>query len=626
MFTSIHSISARSATDFSDIETFMDGFIQKKMDEDNIPNLTVSLVADGDVVFAKGYGFANINEQTEVNPETTMFRLGSVSKLFTWTAIMQLVEQGKLDLHTDINQYLDFDIPATLVVGANKEQPNPITLFHLMTHTPGFEDYSSSIYKLSAEEMPTLEQYVKEYLPERVYPPGEVIAYSNYGTALAGYIVEKVSGIPYSEYIKENIFNPLEMNYSTFQQPLPKDLSTNLAQSYRWIGGEYKEGSFEYVPSAAGSMSSSAMDMAKFMQMYLEGGSFNDIKILDDATVQEMFQQQFTAHPTLDGMTLGFMEMTMNDRKILNHNGNTTLFDAGLYLLPDENVGLFISYSGSNFLTHKELFQAFMDHYFPSDKSVTVTPMKSGDSSKFVGEYQQNRRSFTDPDKFLSLTMGKVLVQKDDSGDLLVTINGNTNRFVEVEPFIYKNMREEMSYDAYGEFNTIVFQTDQFGNIMLTTDGPMSYSKAPWYASSGFTFLSLILVILTFVGSLLFWGIKALVRRKRKTSQPKIEVFGKRMAITAGILLLFLLASIIVTGAPDPLYQLPKVAMGIEPAWSLIVNVIPILLMMSALAMLIYVVYLWSKKYCSIIQRIHFTWLVLMNMHLIWIFWYWQLF
>src|SRR5690606_3079510 len=142
----------------------------------------------------------------------------SISKLFTWTAIMQLVEQGKLDLQTDINEYLDFEIPATLVVGANKEQPKPITLFHLMTHTPGFEDYSSSIYKLSAEEMPSLEQYVKEYLPERVYPPGEVIAYSNYGTALAGYIVEQVSGIPYSEYIEENIFKPLEMNYSTFQQ------------------------------------------------------------------------------------------------------------------------------------------------------------------------------------------------------------------------------------------------------------------------------------------------------------------------------------------------------------------------------------------------------------------------
>src|SRR5690606_6308195 len=119
---------------------------------------------------------------------------------------------------------------------------------------------------------------------------------------------------------------------------------------------------------------------------YLDGGSFNDTKLLEDATVEEMFHQQFTPHPTLDGMTLGFMEMTMNDRKILNHNGNTTLFDAGLYLLPDENVGLFISYSGSNFLTHKELFQAFMDHYFPSDKSVTVTPLKSGDSSQYVGE------------------------------------------------------------------------------------------------------------------------------------------------------------------------------------------------------------------------------------------------
>lgn len=136
---------AAGAYDLSDIETFMDEFLQKKVDEEHIPNMAVTVVADGEVVFEKGYGFANIKERAKVNLETTMFRIGSVSKLFTWTAIMQLVEQGKLDLNTDINQYLDFDIPDRLAVGPNKEQPKPITLLDLMTHTPGFEDYSSAI-------------------------------------------------------------------------------------------------------------------------------------------------------------------------------------------------------------------------------------------------------------------------------------------------------------------------------------------------------------------------------------------------------------------------------------------------------------------------------------------------
>ena len=528
-----HSTFAANDPDFSDIETFMDEFLRKKMDEEHIPNLVVTVVADGEVVFEKGYGFANMKEQVKVNPDTTMFRIGSVSKLFTWTAIMQLVEQGKLDLHTDINQYLDFEIPAKLAVGPKDNKPKPITLLDLMTHTPGFEDYPSSIFRLKDEEMPPLDQYVREFMPERVFPAGEVMAYSNYGTALAGYIVEQVSGMPYSEYVEEHIFKPLEMDDSSFQQPLPDEPSTNLAQAYRYIDGEFIEGNFEFMPNAAGGMSSTAKDMAKFMQVYLDGGSFNGERILEEATVQQMFQQQFTHHDYLDGMALGFMEKTMNGKRILHHGGSTALFDTGLYLLPHENIGLFISYSGNNFLTHTELFQAFMDHYFPSDKSVPVTPIRGEGSGQYVGEYHQNRKSFTNSDKIISLMMGMIQVQLDETGDLLVTHNGETNRFVEIEPGIYQNLSEGHSIDAYGEFRTIVFQKDPYGKIMLTTDGPMTYSKAPWYASSSFTFLSLILVILFFVGSLLYWGI-AWIRRRKGKQQPKIEVLGKRIAFLLG--------------------------------------------------------------------------------------------
>ncbi|MFS0824758.1 serine hydrolase domain-containing protein [Bacillus sp. 1P02SD] len=617
---------AESATDLSDIETFMDKFLQKKVDEEHIPNMAVTVVADGEVVFEKGYGLADIEEQVKVDPKTTMFRIGSVSKLFTWTAIMQLVEQGQLDLNTDINQYLDFEIPARLAVGPNKEQPKPITLIDLMTHTPGFEDYSSAIFRLTAEEMPPLDRYVREYRPERVFPAGEVLAYSNYGTALAGYIVEQVSGTPYSEYVEENIFKPLGINHSTFQQPLPTELSTNLAQAYRYIDGEYKEGSFEFVPGPAGGMSTTAKDMAKFMQAYLAGGSFNGKRILEEDTVQHMFQQQFTHHDQLDGMALGFIEKTMNGKRILFHGGSTALFDTGLYLLPQENIGLFISYSGNNFRTHTELFEAFMDHYFPSDKSVTVTSMSGESSPQYVGEYHQNRKSFTNEDKISSLIIGMIQVQLDDTGDLVVTHNGETNRFVENEPGVYKNTREGPSIDAYGEFRTIIFQTDPHGKIMLTTDGPMSYSKAPWYASSGFTFLSLILIILLFVGSLLYWGIKALIRRKRKKSQPKLVVWGKRLTIAAGLLLFFLVAGVAISGGVDPTYQLPKEALGIVPAWSPILNVIPFLLTILAIAMLIFTVLLWRGRYWRIISLLHYSLLSLMMMHLIWILWYWNLY
>lgn len=626
MMSTSHTSFAASTNNLSDIETFMDEFLLKKMDEENIPNMVVTVVADGEIIFDKGYGLANIQELVKVYPEKTMFRIGSVSKFFTWTAVMQLVEQGKLDLNTDINQYLDFEIPARLAVGPNKNEPKPITLLDLMTHTPGFEDYSNSIFRLSAEELPPLNQYVREYRPERVYPAGEVLAYSNYGTALAGYIVEQVSGMPYEEYVEENIFNPLEMNDSTFRQPLPKEFSANLTQAYRYIDEEFKEGRFEYVPGPAGGMSSTAIDMAKFMQVYLEGGSFNVKRILEKATVKHMFEQQFTHHVYLDGMALGFMEKTMNGKKILHHGGSTALFDTGLYLLPQENIGLFISYSGNNFLTHTELLQAFMDHYFPSDKSITVTPMRGEELRQYAGEYRQNRKSFTNEERIISLIMGIIHVQLDDDGYLVVTHNGETNRFVEIEPGIFKNVSEGHSIDAYGEFKTIVFQADPHGQIMLTTDGPMTYSKAPWFASRGFTFLSLILVILLFVGSLLYWGIKALIRRNRKTSQPKLVVLGKGMAILAGLFLLILVAGAAISGGVDPIYQLPKEALGTVPAWSPILDAIPFLLTFLGIGMLIATVLLWLKRHWGLMGLLHYSLLSILMVHLIWIFWYWNLY
>ncbi|RKQ37600.1 serine hydrolase domain-containing protein [Oceanobacillus halophilus] len=618
------SAIAAEASNLSDMEHFMNEFLRDKVDEEHIPNLAVSVVSNGEIIFEKGYGFADIREGVKVDPETTMFRIGSVSKLFTWTAIMQLVEQGKLSLNTDINQYLDVEIPEKLAVGSNQTKPKPITLMDLMTHTPGFEDYSSSIFRLSAEEMPPLSQYVREYRPERIFPAGEVLAYSNYGTALAGYIVEHVSGMPYAEYVKENIFKPLEMDYSTFRQPLPKDFSTNLAQAYRYIDGEFKEGNFEFVPAPAGGMSSTATDMATFMQVYLEGGSLHGEKILEKDTVQQMFQQQFTHHTLLDGVALGFMEKTVNGKRILHHAGSTALFDTGLYLLPQENIGLFISYSGHNYLTHTELFQAFMDHYFPIEKNVSIPSTNGENTAQYVGEYHQNRKSITNADRITSLIMGTIQVQLDKDGYLLVTQNGVNNQFVEIEPGIYQNTRQEPPMDAYGEFNMIVFQTDSHGNTMITTDGPMTYSKAPWYASSGFTFSSLILVILFFLGSIVSWGIKALIRRK--TSPCKRTILGKGLAIATGLLLLLLVVGVAISGEVDPIYQLPKEALGITPVWMPILDSIPYLLTILGITMLILTISLWRRRYWSIFGRLYYSLLSILNLYLIWIFWYWNLY
>ncbi|WP_157087633.1 serine hydrolase domain-containing protein [Oceanobacillus damuensis] len=515
----------------------MDKVLQEKMEKSHIPNATVSVVSDGKVIFEKGYGHANLEDQKMVDAEKTMFRMGSVSKLFTWTAVMQLVEQGSLDLKTDINEYLDFEIPSKLKGGGLREA-EPITLFHLMTHTPGFEDYADSIFKLSADQLLPLREYVREYMPARVFPPGEVTAYSNYGTALAGYIVEQVSGLPFPEYVERNIYEPLEMKQSTFRQPLSEELSSNMVQAYRFVDGEYRKGDFEFVPGPAGGMSSTATDMAKFMIAYLQGGKNENGRILEERTVQQMFKQQFTQHPELDGMTLGFMEKTINNERVLFHGGSTTLFDTGVYLFPDKNVGLFISYSGSNYLTHTDIFQTFMEQYFPSVH--TATPIQAegafNRSKEFAGEYHPNRKSFTTSESLVSLTTG-IMIEVNENGDLLVTYAGVTNRFVETGEGIYLNTREGTTPDAYGEFRTIAFKEDPFGNIMLAVDGPMTYTKAPWYATSGFTFLSIIVPVLLFAGSLIFWSVASIVRRikHKKIQHPKDAIIARSVAIAFGL-------------------------------------------------------------------------------------------
>lgn len=611
-----------------DLESFMDTVLLEKMEELHIPGATVSVVAGGEVIFEKGYGYARLDDQVRVEADKTMFRIGSASKLFTWTAVMQLVEHGKLDLNVDINEYLDFQIPSKLVRSSSDQtEVKPITLAHLMTHTPGFEDYADAIFRLSEENTLPLYEYVRTYMPARVFPAGQVLSYSNYGTALAGYIVEQVSGMPFADYIEQNIYTPLGIQNSTFRQPLPESLSPHLAQAYRYVDGDFRAAEFEFVPEPAGGMSSTASDMAKFMIAFLQK---EQSPILGKDTIDNMFSQHFTQHPDLDGMGLGFIERTSNGRRALFHAGSTMLFDTGMFLLPEERVGLFISYSGGNYLLHSEMFQAFMDRYFPSEQSETLQPPNGTveRSKKFVGEYHQNRKSFTTSESLVSLTMGVIRVEMDDAGYLLVHHAGETNRFVETEPGIYRALREGRSPDAYGEFRTIVFGTGPDGGIMLAADGPMTYSKAPGYATSSFTFLSLIVAILLFVGTLVSWGIAVFIRtisKRRKSGLSKSAAAARWAVIAYGVLTLGAVLGVVSSGQINPVYGLPNAALGIVTPWGPIVDRLPLLMCLVGALMVILAVLVWRNKAWKMPGRIHYSLLTVAAMGMLWIFGYWNI-
>src|SRR5215211_6632351 len=231
-------------TDPAELEAFLDKLLGKEMERHHIAGAAVSVVKDGKLFFAKGYGYADLENGIPVDPERTIFRIGSVGKLFTWTAVMQLAEQGKLDLDADINTYLDFRIPDTY--------PQPITLKHLMTHTAGFEDrYYERLAKDPNDLLPPREWLIS-HMPARVRPPGDIAAYSSYGTALAGYIVARVSGKPYDQYVQEHILNPLGMvhttarSYTTARSSMSPDIRAHTS-----VGYVYKDGAFQEFPDTS---------------------------------------------------------------------------------------------------------------------------------------------------------------------------------------------------------------------------------------------------------------------------------------------------------------------------------------------------------------------------------------
>src|SRR5207302_10753143 len=209
----------------ADLEAFLDGMMPSQLNREDIAGAAIAVVKDGKIIFAKGYGFSDVEKRTPVTPDATLFRPGSISKLFTWTSVMQLAEQGKLDLDKDVNEYLDFKIPPAY--------GKPITLKNIMTHTAGFEELGRDLFVSDAQHMHSLEQFLKHHTPDRIFPPGVVPAYSNYATALAGYIVQRVSGKPFEQYVQDNIYTPLGMQRSTFVQPLPENLKSMMSNGYK---------------------------------------------------------------------------------------------------------------------------------------------------------------------------------------------------------------------------------------------------------------------------------------------------------------------------------------------------------------------------------------------------------
>ena len=547
----------------ADVEAWLDGFMPFSLARGDIAGAVVVVVKDGQVLLQKGYGYADVKEQKPVDPEHTLFRPGSVSKLFTWTAVMQQVERGKLDLDADVNQYLDFEIPP----GPGGK---PVTLRNIMTHTAGFEDTYKELITTDAAKLPQLGELVKGRIPARIFEPGTMPAYSNYATGLAGHLVERTSGLGFYDYLDQNIFVPLGMTQSSFRQPLPEALLANMSKGYT-LGSDDKPGDYELIGLApAGSLASTGADMAKFMIAHLQKGAYGENRILSAETAEQMHNSALTLLPSLNRMLLGFYETNVNGHRVISHGGDTLYFHSNLHLFLDDHVGLYVSMNstgkeGAAGPLRSGLYREFANRYFPGPAiSGTVDEKTAAEHARLIsGNYILSRRLETKLIGILKLISG-VSVAPNEDGSISVSIlngpNGKPSKWREVAPFVWKEDGDNTRLAAEVVDGRVVrFSFDDFSPIIWFQRAPAATSPG-WMMPA--TVASLAILLLTVIA----WPVAALIRRRYRQPHPfagreqrayrwvRIGALASALAIIAwGGLAITMLGNLsIMTSALDP--------------------------------------------------------------------------
>lgn len=495
----------------TDLDVWLDGYMPYALRTGDIPGAVVVVVKDGSILTARGFGYADVARRKPVDPEKTLFRPGSISKLLTWTAVMQLVEKGKLDLDRDVNAYLDFTIPPF--------QGKPITLRQIMTHTAGFEETAKGIVFHDWKYRLPLRDYLIRRMPARIFPPGKTPAYSNYATALAGYIVARTSGETYDDYVSRHILAPLGMRDSTTRQPLPAALAPQMATGYPHPG---QAAGFEIVgPGPAGDLSSSGTDMARFMIAHLAGGAGlmtpRTARMMHDSPLDHVDPASLI--PPLNRMELGFFETNLNGRWVIGHLGDTEAFHSALHLFMNEGTGLYLSVNGAG----KEgaantlrvaLLQDFADRYFPdiAPADGRVDARTAAEHARMMaGQWWTSRRLDTNFLSLLSL-FGQTQVSVGSKGELLIPsllqANGRPREWVEIAPFVWRDRNGHDRLAAQVVDGKVVRWSFDFLSPFMVFDRVPAGRSSAWIVPA--LGAGIAILLLTF----LQWPIAWLIRRR----------------------------------------------------------------------------------------------------------------
>ena len=609
-------------TDTVEMEAFMDDLFALQMEEYHIAGAAIAVVKDGQLFFAKGYGYADVENKIPVDAEQTIFRIGSVGKVFTWTAVMQLVEQGKLDLDADVQTYLDFRIPDTY--------PQPITLKHLMTHTSGIEDrWLGSLVSNASELVPERKWLIANF-PGRVRPPGEAAGYSNYNASLAGYIVARVSDEPYDKYIQRHIFDPLGMVHSTVHLQMSADLRPFISRSYTYLDGAFQPfpdylSQQAFLPS--GFHQASVTDMARFMIARLEGGFYGDasieMRILKEDTARQMLTTLYTPDPRLRGTAYGLFDFSENGQWVLGHEGYAPVMASQLLLLPDQHLGVFVVYNslgasdGGLTTQHIGFQRAFFDHYYPTP---TVTPLQpradfAEQAERFADFYREANNHSTTPERAQYL-FGALQVINPGDGTLLIPMEGLELRFVEVEPLYF--------HQVDGPFS-LVFREDDKGHITyMFTDIMPQYAlvKLDWYETPGFNMILALVCVLAFLSMLPVALIRYIRRRRSGGDQNPVSRSARvadRILLAISLLNLLFVVGIAIWFRPMHPSELHDIPLIVE-----IVMGLGVLAAVLTVGALVYTVLAWKDHYWGVVFRAYYALVTISAVTFIWFLHYWN--
>jgi len=609
--------AATHALEKADLEAFFDGLVPLQMERSDVAGATVLVMKDGKELLKKGYGYSDVTKKSSVDPETTMFRLASISKLFTWVSVMQLSEQGKLDIDADVNNYLDFKIAPAF----NK----PITLRNLMTHTGGFEEVVHDIIFVDPKKAHSLRDFMLQNQPRRMYPPGEIPAYSNYGVGLAGYIVERVSAEPFEQYVSEHIFMPLGMKHSSFNEPMTAELAPYVSDGYRATTEKPAIGFEIFNPAPAGGISSAAGDMEKFGLALLNGGELDGHRILKNETRDAMWTRQFGTSDSLPPQCMGFYQTWRNNLRFIGHDGDLVAFHSMFLLDPTQNLVLFVSYNsaGSAQRNRAELLDGFADRYFPAYTPPAFQSIPADQLKDIAGNFQSTRRA--DSTKLaIGNPAGQSVFSVDKDGVLTVDtakdLRGHTRKWKPIGKDLWQVEDEQARLFAIRDSSgKIVRMAVNFPGVQL--------QRVPWYEHKTFVGISLavsLLILLPVVAASLIRLARRLFFRNRPPLKPQPGTLwisiGPRLAAFLWIIVTIWLAALAVNLQNE---ALPSFSV-IQRYFSLI-NWFSVLAVFFSIFALVAGLRIWTRADVRTISRIKFSLVAAACVFLTWYSIHWNL-